>query len=895
MKHPRIYSLFFPVILFLSSIFYTFPGNAASSLSQFFLDVPTSHPYFFAITELQKDGVINGYSDETFRPDQKISRAEALKVLLAGSKIPVPETIEIPPFPDVPANEWFAPYVSEAKSKNIIRGKNGEFFDPNTTVNRAEALKMIILTREIPIREISENPYANIPVDEWFAPYFQVAAERGIFDASKTESVLPNKELNRGELVEMMYRFRLYDQQISDGRVGIASWYSGVMEEGKSEYTAAHRTLEKGTKILVTDYATGKSVVVRINDRGPYLPGRILDLSKKAFEAISDPSKGISLIEFEVVSDKTPEGPAERISEAPKSEKPISKDFWEGITLSADVYPVVRKGETLFLRGRTTAKTVFANINKKDSSFPSQVSTNVKEDGTFTLPLFFPEEGSIELGIFPKGSDTTRLATIKVFTGKEEASEINEANPAPKNFRVEIQNGESILQWDDTKNNVFHIQFRQNERIKNLYIVGVNSLTIPRIALKDFSRGAIFITIRGAESSSNSSIHLKTPFSGMDSFTTIAIEHFPVIQNEKLSFPSLPQSVDPNGTIIIKGVSSIEDEPTTATALFPDGEIKEIEFQKNGKNFSVSLPTNQIGTHVVEVSGKDGIALAILPVYSKGFIPILPDFFDLHPRKKSDKNIDEATARSEGLALVNEFRNANGLTSLKNDQKLEELAQFRAEDMRDRSYFGHVSPDGKDANDIRAGFAIKTSVSENISHDGDVYQASYGLSISATHRENLLNPNFENIGIGVVNTADGGVHLVQIFAERPFLESELGKFRTNALEIFAKRRNGKAFLSDITLDGAATAWSDIMAEKGEVKLEFDSGESYKKISEKAGFTKSTKWSAIAFSKRKQIEEFFNGNSTQVTELIDGSYAAIGIGFSLSPEGILFMTIIAEEK
>lgn len=55
-----------------------------------------------------------------------------------------------------------------------------------------------------------------------------------------------------------------------------------------SKLTAAHRKLPFGTKAKVTNKANGKSVIVEINDRGPWVPGRDIDLSKKAFMEIAD-------------------------------------------------------------------------------------------------------------------------------------------------------------------------------------------------------------------------------------------------------------------------------------------------------------------------------------------------------------------------------------------------------------------------------------------------------------------------------------------------------------------------------------------------------------------------------------------------------------------------------
>lgn len=78
-------------------------------------------------------------------------------------------------------------------------------------------------------------------------------------------------------------------------QVGLASWYgkpdgfhgkrtaSGEIFNA-DDYTAAHLTLPFGKMVLVTNLQNGKQVVVRINDRGPFVKGRIIDLSQKAAE-----------------------------------------------------------------------------------------------------------------------------------------------------------------------------------------------------------------------------------------------------------------------------------------------------------------------------------------------------------------------------------------------------------------------------------------------------------------------------------------------------------------------------------------------------------------------------------------------------------------------------------
>lgn len=89
---------------------------------------------------------------------------------------------------------------------------------------------------------------------------------------------------------------------------GEASWYSATFQGhltangeryDSSALTAAHRTLPLGSHVRVRSLATGKSVVVRINDRGPYVDGRIIDLSYAAAEALGLPDARSMRVEIE--------------------------------------------------------------------------------------------------------------------------------------------------------------------------------------------------------------------------------------------------------------------------------------------------------------------------------------------------------------------------------------------------------------------------------------------------------------------------------------------------------------------------------------------------------------------------------------------------------------------
>ena len=85
---------------------------------------------------------------------------------------------------------------------------------------------------------------------------------------------------------------------VSSGTCGV-SFYSDGQRTANGEqfdpnaFTAAHKTLPFNTRVRVTNPANGKSVVVRINDRGPFVSGRCLDLSRAAFAAIASVGAGV--------------------------------------------------------------------------------------------------------------------------------------------------------------------------------------------------------------------------------------------------------------------------------------------------------------------------------------------------------------------------------------------------------------------------------------------------------------------------------------------------------------------------------------------------------------------------------------------------------------------------
>ena len=100
------------------------------------------------------------------------------------------------------------------------------------------------------------------------------------------------------------------DNWIGYAESGEASFYADKFQNRKTSSgerynhslkTAAHNKIPFGSSVKVTNKNNGKSVVVKVNDRGPFAKDRVIDLSKSAFSSIGNPSSGVINVSIEVV------------------------------------------------------------------------------------------------------------------------------------------------------------------------------------------------------------------------------------------------------------------------------------------------------------------------------------------------------------------------------------------------------------------------------------------------------------------------------------------------------------------------------------------------------------------------------------------------------------------
>ena len=129
----------------------------------------------------------------------------------------------------------------------------------------------------------------------------------GVAGPNRAASFVTNKRTQVAAKRHTPFATNKHASRAPNALHGLASFYVEGSETASGEkldghkLTAAHRTLPFGTRVRVTNLTNGRSVTVRINDRGPFVPGRVVDVSYIAAETLGITDKGIAKVKLDVV------------------------------------------------------------------------------------------------------------------------------------------------------------------------------------------------------------------------------------------------------------------------------------------------------------------------------------------------------------------------------------------------------------------------------------------------------------------------------------------------------------------------------------------------------------------------------------------------------------------
>jgi hypothetical protein len=147
-------------------------------------------------------GIVKGKTAEIFAPEELLTRAEIVKIAILTFKIELKIDAKSS-FKDVNVSDWFSAYVAAAESKGIISGYKDGSFKPNDPVNRAEALKILLIASGKDIGEIKTGPFVDILPTAWFAKYVNYAFNKGIVAGKTSTTFSPGDNITRGEIAKI--------------------------------------------------------------------------------------------------------------------------------------------------------------------------------------------------------------------------------------------------------------------------------------------------------------------------------------------------------------------------------------------------------------------------------------------------------------------------------------------------------------------------------------------------------------------------------------------------------------------------------------------------------------------------------------------------------------------
>lgn len=227
-----------------------------------------------------------------------MSRRDGFVLIWRSTSRPVEKTSE-PPYVDVPKSDAGYPEITFAKRRGLLDDSQENFY-PDAPITPSDALRWIFRTRSVePIDDNGDRILSKLPEADQVPA---LAEHYGISYDTEGTSMTREQLLSLMQEVDSVLKAEEHEVSLYSEKFHGKGTAFG---EGFDMWamTAAHRTFPGNTLVKVTNIENGKSVTVRINDRGPYVQGRDMDLSLGAFTTIAERSKGKIMATFERLGD----------------------------------------------------------------------------------------------------------------------------------------------------------------------------------------------------------------------------------------------------------------------------------------------------------------------------------------------------------------------------------------------------------------------------------------------------------------------------------------------------------------------------------------------------------------------------------------------------------------
>lgn len=278
-----------------------------------------------SLTYLYRHDYVDGFPDGTFKPSQEIARVELIKLILDASQIEL--LPEKKCFPDLEAGSWYEPYVCTAKALGVVKGYPDGSFKPEQSVNNAEALKIIAEVQNWELSTgnppIITKGFKDVEENSWYYDYVNAARQYSYID--QVDLFKPGNPVARGSAAEILFRTILEDKMGVEKSIGdrldvlkrdffriekaaLAKTYADFeayreeVQPFQTEYNEAQNPILEEPKLLTTDAQGNIYAIMKLYLRGPkedgWLESEVPSKANLLLLAKFDSSKKLILMDW---------------------------------------------------------------------------------------------------------------------------------------------------------------------------------------------------------------------------------------------------------------------------------------------------------------------------------------------------------------------------------------------------------------------------------------------------------------------------------------------------------------------------------------------------------------------------------------------------------------------
>ncbi|NIA02080.1 MAG: hypothetical protein GWP15_01725 [Nitrospirae bacterium] len=713
-----------------------------------FSDLFKNNKNYTAIVFLEENNIISGYPDNTFRPYNEINRAEFLKIILEGSNIPLDKNNITLPFSDTQNTEWYLPYVKKAYDSGWIVGYDDGTFKPDQTIKKAEALKILGEVQQWKMEKNSTSTqYQDVDLNEWYAKYVVYANEHNYLEKDG-ELFDPIALMSRANISEIIYR-----------------------------------------TIIDNDTTVNEDTAIS--------------------EEISEDN--------EDNEDNTE--PTETFDPVIYKEIPI--DFYDNITLNQPLPNTFYKNEIYVIEGEVSTNnykevSIFFN-NDMFSNTDYQLFIGEVENRHFEIPVHFRETGNYTIGVIPGTNGNTKIEEISVLNSLPSSTSNNSPTGSIENLSINYKNDMTVIGFTAPSNSIKIFTFEQGANsVKFISRQDRDSFPLHYPTFEYFTEGDVTYFGQIANTNTTPKLEITSSYSKTPEKSFKATQHtYAQIEEGKIT-TSIPDTLTKFKDISINGTTKT-DIQAEGLVIKPDGLVDVVSLEttgdtstyydsiiiENGNDFSFDYETSGSGRYIVEILDNNGIPVVNHPIYLGETVPLIPDYFDLNERSLFSGILDINALREELLSAINKERSVYGYPKVELDPELNSIAQNHSEDMTKNNFFGHINLENQTPDDRRLEAKITTPVSENIAKDVSVIFGHLGLMRSGSHRENILNPDWYLVGLGIAETG-GYLYITEEFSAKEITANDLIDYENELIDAINALREANGIAPFIYQDNSKT-------------------------------------------------------------------------------------------